>query len=122
MDSGPTEWTVTFRGCGTVHDDCDAAHFQVTPSRGAGFTVEVRTTSQIEHLLAQELGKEALDTADREAILSTAGQQIIEELLAARGTVERMLLLDSRLFRVPGAERRLLRECGLLQEHNGGAG
>lgn len=81
---------------------------------GDATPVEVRTTAQIEHILARELGNEALDAREREAVLSTGGRRLIEEQLAATGAVEPLILLDSRLFRVPDAERRLLRECGLL--------
>ena len=73
----------------------------------------MRTTAQIEHILAGEVGKEALAGRDREAILSVAGRQLIEECLADEGAVEPLLFLDSRLFRVPGAERGLLEKCRL---------
>lgn len=108
-------WTVTFRGCDAAQVDCEAARFEVAEPEGTSAVVEVRTTAQVEHILARELGKQALDAQDREAILSAAGRQLIEERLAETGAVEPLLFLDSRLFRVPGAERRLLRECGLLR-------
>ncbi|MDZ4279058.1 MAG: hypothetical protein U1B78_07955, partial [Dehalococcoidia bacterium] len=64
--------------------------------------------------LARELGKAALAASDREAILSVAGRQLIEEALAATGAVQPVVFLDSRIFRIAGAERQLLRMCGLL--------
>jgi hypothetical protein len=76
--------------------------------------VEVRTTAQIEHILARELGMEALGPGERDRILQLAGRQLIEVCLVQEGAAEPLLYLDSRLFRVPGAERRLLREAGLL--------
>lgn len=111
---GAVGWTVTFRGCKAVENDCDTALFEAMPREGAAVAVEVRTTAQIERILARGLGSQALDAREREAILSVAGRQLIEERLAETGAVEPLLFLDSRLFRVPGAERRLLRECGLL--------
>ena len=110
-----TGWTVTFRGCRAVENDCDGAEFDVTPLDGAPIGVEVRTTAQIEHILARELGKRELEPRDREALLSVGGRQLVEKSLAEAGAVEPLLLLDSRLFRVPGWERRLLRECGPLR-------
>ena len=41
-------------------------------------------------------------------------RRLIEECLRERGRVEPVLLLTSQIFREPGAERRLLRECGLI--------
>ena len=114
MAAAPAGWTVTFRGCEQGQEDCDSARFEVAPPRGTAITVEVRTTAQIERILARELGKQALGAHEREAILSVAGRWLVEERLEEKGQVEPLLLLDSRLFRVPGAERRLLRECGLL--------
>ncbi len=116
MGAAAAGWTVTFRGCERAQEDCDAARFEVASPAGAASTVEVRTTAQIEQILARELGKERLEGRDREAILSVAGRQLVEESLAREGAVEPLLFLDSRLFRVPNAERRLLRECGLLRE------
>ena len=109
-------WTVTFRGCDQAHTDCDTARFEVTAPAGTTSSVEVRTTAQIEQILARELGKDRLTVRDREAILAVAGHQLIEGSVAQEGAVEPLLFLDSRLFRVPGAERRLLQECGLLQQ------
>lgn len=114
MAAAPTGWTIVFLGCGRAQQDCDSAKFEVQRADGIPFTVEVRTTAQIEHILAREVGKEALAGRDREAILSVAGRQLIEECLADEGAVEPLLFLDSRLFRLPGAERRLLQECGLV--------
>jgi hypothetical protein len=76
--------------------------------------VEVRITAQIESILAREMGKKELTEHEREAILTLAGRRIIEECLRERGRVDPLLLLTSQIFREPGAERRLLRECGLL--------
>ena len=116
MGAAPAGWTVTFRGCERLQRDCDTARFDVAGPEGTGLPVEVRTTAQIEYILARELGREALDAREREAIVSIAGRWLIEETLAERGAVEPLLLLDSRLFREPGAERRLLATCGLLAE------
>lgn len=113
MGTGP-RWSITFRGCAASGRDCDAALFEATSGEGDVATIEVRTTAQVEHILARELGKGELMAEDREAILSVAGRRLIEEQLANVGAVEPLLFLDSRLFRVPGEERRLLRECGLL--------
>jgi hypothetical protein len=107
-------WTVTFRGCEAAHVDCDAARFEVAGRRGKRIAVEVRTTAQIEHILARELGRQGLDASDRAAILAVAGRRLIEESLAEWGAVQPLLFLDSRLFLVPGAKRRLLKERGLL--------
>lgn len=114
MGAASTGWTVTFRGCEQTDDDCDAAWFEAAAPQGDVLEVEVRTTAQIEQILARELGKSNLERGDREAILSVAGRQAIDEALAERGEVSSRLYLDSRLFRTPGAGRRLLRECGLL--------
>ena len=114
MGANVVGWTMVFRGCEAVRDDCAAARFDVTSPQGAVTSVEVRTTAQIEHILARELGKSALDAREREAILSVAGRQLIEACLADEGAAEPLLFLDSRLLRAPGAERRLLQECGLL--------
>ena len=113
MAAAPTGWTIVFLGCGRAQQDCDSAKFEVQRADGIPFKVEVRTTAQIEHILAREVGKEALAGRDREAILSVAGRQLMEECLAEEGAVEPLLFLDSRLFRVPGAERRLLEVCRL---------
>lgn len=107
-------WAIVFRGCDELRGDCSAARFDVTPPGGVLTTVEVRTTVQIEHILALELGKEQIDAPAREAILSVAGRQLIEAQLADGKAIEPLICLDSRLFRLPGAERRLLQECGLL--------
>ncbi|OGO51182.1 MAG: hypothetical protein A2148_08915 [Chloroflexi bacterium RBG_16_68_14] len=115
MAAASTGWTVVFRGCEQAQQDCDSARFQVTPPQGKSITIEVRTTAQIEQILARELGKQALDAREREAILSPAGRRLIEERLEEKGQVEPLLFLDSRLFRASGAERRLLEQCGLLR-------
>lgn len=107
-------WAIAFLGYGEPRGDCSAARFDVTPPGGARTTVEVRTTAQIEHILALELGKEQIDAPAREAILSVAGRQLIEAQLADGKAIAPLLCLDSRLFRLPGAACRLLQECGLL--------
>ena len=81
-----TGWTVTFRGCRAVENDCHGAEFEVTPLDGAPIGVEVRTTAQIEHILARELGKRELEPRDREALLSVGGRQLVEESLAEAGS------------------------------------
>ena len=107
-------WKIAMTGFQQVEQDCDSARFEVTAPRGEAVAVEVRTTAQVEHILARELGKEALSAGDREAILAVAGRWLIDELIEHGGAVDPLLLLDSRLFQVPGAERRLLQECGLI--------
>ena len=47
-------------------------------------------------------------------VLSLAGRRLIEECLRERRRLDPVLLLTSQIFREPGAERRLLRECGLI--------
>lgn len=88
MAGASAGWTVRFRGCKHARDGCTAARFDVAPSQGAAVAVEVRTTAQIERIPSRELGNEALDARDREAILSVAGRQLIEERLAEEGAVE----------------------------------
>ena len=114
MSAAPAGWTVSMRDFRQVRQDCDCAIFEVAPPAGEPVTVEVRTTAQVEHILARELGKETLSVGDRQAILSVAGRWLIEERVATEGAVEPLLLLDSQLFQAPGAERRLLRRCELL--------
>jgi hypothetical protein len=116
MSSASTGWEITMKGCQQVEQDCDSARFEVKAPKGEPVAVEVRTTAQVEHILARELGKEALSAGDREAILTVAGRWLIEELVGQGGAVGPLLLLDSRLFQVPGAERRLLQECGLVSK------
>lgn len=107
-------WRIVFTGCDPGHDDCSAGRFEATSPEGHVVHVEVRTTAQVERILARELGSPSLDARQREAVFSVAGRQLIEACLAEGGAVRPLLFLDSRLFRVPGAERRLLRESGLL--------
>lgn len=109
-------WTATFRGCEAGRNDCTAARFEVTSPQGDRSEVVVRTTAQIEEILARELGKPALEPREREAILSIAGRQLIEACLAKGGAVDAELCLDSRLLRAPGAERALLQASGLLRD------
>ena len=109
-----SEWTIEFEGCAPESPECDAARFALSATGQTPLRVEVRVTSQIESILARELGKETLTEGEREKILSVAGRQLIEEYLAKEGRVDPVLLLTSQIFRLPGAEKRLLRECGLL--------
>lgn len=114
MAQDGSSWSIEFRGCTGPRDECQAARFQVASPGGSPSSVEVRVTVQIESILARHLGKHELSPTEREKILSVAGRQLIEESLARRGRVDAVLLLDSRLFLSHGAQRRLLRECGLL--------
>jgi hypothetical protein len=113
MAGVPAGWQVTYRGC-EVGSDCDSVRFEVQLQDGTTLSFEVRTTAQVEYILARELGHEAITPRDREKILSMAGRRLVEDAMAAQGAVARLILLDSRLFREPGAERTLLRASGLL--------
>lgn len=110
--AGGTPPRITFESC-REEEDCATAFF-LMEAAGPPQRVEVRTTAQIEHLLAHQLGKEALDLREREAILRVAGLRLIERELQKRGGIRGPLLLDSEIFRHHGEERRLLREAGLL--------
>jgi len=106
--------SIRFEGCARESAECDAARFAVVEEGRPPLRVEVRITAQIESILAREMSKRELTQQEREAILSVAGRRLIEECLQERSRVEPVLFLTSQLFREPGAERRLLRECGLL--------
>ena len=106
--------SIRFDGCSRESVECDAARFALLEEGRPPFQVEVRITGQIESILAREMGRQELTEHEREAILSLAGRRLIEECLRERGRVEPVLLLTSQIFREPGAERRLLRECGLI--------
>ncbi len=106
--------SIRFEGCGRESAECDTARFDVVEQGTAPLRVEVRITAQIESILAREMGKQELTEQEREAILTVAGRRLIEECLQERGRVDPLLLLTSQIFREPGAERRLLRECGLV--------
>jgi hypothetical protein len=109
-----SRWSIRFEGCAPESAECDAARFAVAEEGRPPQQVEVRITAQIESILARETSKRELTQQEREAILSTAGRRLIEECLRERGRLEPVLLLTSQIFRQPGAERRLLRDCGLL--------
>jgi len=113
MAGAPAGWTITFLECKRAQHGLRLRSLRSPVAGRPPARVEVHTTAQIEHILAGEVGNEALAGRDREAILSVAGRQLIEECLAEEGAVEPLLFLDSRLFRVPGAERRLLEVCRL---------
>ncbi len=100
-------WSIEFRGCADPEDDCSSAVFDVTSPVGERQKVEIRTTTQIEAILAREKGKTSLARADRESLLASAGRKMIEESIA-RGRIDQVLTLDSRIFRSAGEERRLL--------------
>jgi hypothetical protein len=106
--------SIRFAGCARESAECDAARFTVIEEGKPPLRIEVRITAQIESILAREMGKRELTEQEREAILSVAGRRLIEECLRERGRVDPVLFLTSQLFREPGAERRLLRECGLI--------
>jgi hypothetical protein len=106
--------SIRFEGCARESAECDAARFAVAEEGRPPLRVEVRITAQTESILAREMGKRELTEQEREAILSVAGRRLIEECLRERGRVDPLLLLTSQIFREHGAERRLLRECGLI--------
>jgi len=106
--------SIRFEGCARQSAECDGAQFNVAQKGRSPLRVEVRTTAHIESILAREMGKREVTAQDREAILSAAGRRLIEECLRERGRVDPVLLFTSQIFREPGAERRLLRECGLI--------
>ena len=106
--------TIRFEGCGRESAECDTARFDVAEEGRPALRVEVRITAQIESILAREMGRQELTEQERDAILTVAGRRLIEECLRERGRVDPLLFLTSQLFREPGAERRLLRECGLI--------
>ena len=114
MPEDVSRWVIEFEGCAEESPECHAGFFGVARESEPGLSVEVRVTAQIEGLLARLLGKESLTAKDREAILSVAGRHLIEDCLSRAGKVDTVLLLTSEIFRSHGAERRLLRECGLL--------
>lgn len=106
--------SIRFEGCARKGTKCDAALFAVVEEGRLPLRVEVRITAQIESILARETGKRELTQQEREAILSLAGRRLIDECLRERGRVDPVLFLTSQIFREPGAERRLLRDCRLI--------
>jgi len=114
MPEDVSSWSIRFEGCARETAECDTARFAVVEERSPPLRVEVRITAQIESILAREMGKRELTEQEREAILSLAGRRLIDECLRERGRVDPVLFLTSQIFREPGAERRLLRECGLI--------
>jgi hypothetical protein len=107
-------WAVNFHGCTEKAPDCHAGKFEIVrPGEGAR-QVEVLTTSQIEHILAGEMGKKTLSDEEREIILSVAGKHLIEQCIEQEGHVPAVLYLTGQIFLSEGAERRLLQECGLI--------
>ena len=114
MPEDVSGYSIRFEGCARESAECDAARFAVVEEGRPPLQVEVRITAQIESILAREMGKRELTQREREAILSVAGRWLIEECLRERSRVDPLLFLSSQLFREPGAERRLLRECGLI--------
>lgn len=105
---------ITYQGCKT-EDDCQVAMFLLEDAGPSSGQVEVCTTRQIEHLLAHQLGKEALEQREVEAVLAVGGRWLIQRELQEGSQVGGRLLLDSEIFRLHGEERRLLREAGLLR-------
>ena len=114
MPEDISRWSIQFEGCTRESAECDTALFDVVEEGESPLRVEVRITAQIESILAREMGRRELTQQERETILSTAGRRLIEECLRERGHVDPVLLLTSQIFREHGAERRLLRECGLI--------
>ena len=114
MAADISRWSIQFEGCAEERAECEAALFGVAEEGKSPQRVEVRITAQIESILAREMGRRYLTHEEREAILSAAGCRLIEECLRERGRVDPVLLLTSQIFREHGAEKRLLRECGLI--------
>ncbi len=114
MAADVSHWSIRFEGCDQGSAECNAARFVVAEEGKPSAQVEVRITDQIESILAREMGRRELTHQERDAFLSTAGRQLIEECLRERGRVDPVLLLTSQIFRGHGAERRLLRESGLV--------
>ena len=106
-------WVVRFQGCTQKGPDCHMGRFEIARAGENPRQVEVLTTSQIEHILAGELGKAELSDDEREIILAVAGKHLIEQCIE-EGHVPPVLYLSGQLFMSVGAERRLLQECGLI--------
>jgi hypothetical protein len=107
-------WTVSFQGCAEKDLDCHAGKFEIVRPGETSRQVEVLTTSQIEHILAGEMGKKTLSDEEREIVLSVAGRKLIEQCIEQEGRVPSVLYLSGQIFLSEGAERRLLQECGLI--------
>jgi len=107
-------WTVSFSGCAEKDPDCHAGRFEVVRTDEAARQVEVLTTSQIERILAGEMGKKALSDEEREIILAVAGKHLIEQCIEQEGRVPPVLYLSGQILMSEGAGRRLLQECGLI--------
>ncbi|HEY8492179.1 MAG TPA: hypothetical protein VIO14_14445 [Dehalococcoidia bacterium] len=105
---------ITLEGYKT-EEDCQVAVFRLEGAGPSSERVEVCTTRQIEHLLAHQLGKEALEPREVEAVLAVGGRWLIQRELREGSPLGGRLLLDSEIFRLRGEERRLLREAGLLR-------
>jgi hypothetical protein len=114
MPEDVSGWSIRFEGCARESAECDAARFAVIEEGRPPLPVEVRITAQIESILAREMGKRELTEQEREAILAVAGRRLIDGCLRERGHVDPVLFLTSQIFREHGAERRLLRDCGLI--------
>ena len=107
-------WTVSFYGCTEKDADCHAGKFEVVRPGEPARQVEVLTTSQIERILAGEMGRKELSDDEREIILSVAGKQLIEQCIEREGRVPSVLYLTGQILLSEGAGRRLLQECGLI--------
>lgn len=110
-------WTVSYYGCTQKDPDCHAGRFQVARADEPARQVEVLTTMQIEHILAGEMGKKALSDEEREIILSVAGKHLIEQCIEQGGRVPSVLYLSGQILLSEGAGRRLLQECGLIDDN-----
>ena len=107
-------WTVSFYGCTEKDADCHAGKFEVARPGEPARQVEVLTTSQIERILAGEMGRKELSDDEREIILSVAGKHLIEQCIEQEGHVPSVLYLTGQILLSEGAGRRLLQECGLI--------
>jgi hypothetical protein len=110
----PSAWSIEYQGWIEKQPDCTCGVFEVTQQGEQPQRVEVLTTTQIERMLAREMGKEALSEEERSRLLATAGRHLISECIEQEGRVRPLLYLTGQIFRSRGAERRLLEECGLL--------
>lgn len=114
MSTHLSDWTIEFQGCFEKDVDCNCGVFCVRRLDGPEQRVEVLTTVQIERMLAKVIGKEALNDQERAVLLATAGRRLIEDCIHRDGHVQPLLYLTGEIFRSRGAERRLLRESGLI--------
>jgi len=108
-------WTVSYSGCAEKEPDCHVGKFMISRIDEPPRQVEVLTTTQIERILAGEMGKKTLSDEEREIIISVAGKHLIEQCIEQEGRIPPVLYLSGQILMSEGAGRRLLRECGLMK-------